>query len=83
MSEIILPDQKPNTEEFKLVLGCKMNDKGEMQLHVNTGDEALLALMLRRLNQAVDVKMMQEARKQQVTGIQVAQATDLINRIKR
>lgn len=67
-----------NGEQFKLLLGCMVNEQGEMQLHVNTTNEALLALALRRLSQAIDVKMIQEVQKQKSN---IIQATSVINRI--
>lgn len=84
MSNIILPETKQETKlEFKLMLGCMMNDSGELQLHVNSTDEALLALALRKLSQAVDVRMLQESRKAQMTGIQIAKANDVISRMRQ
>lgn len=75
-----------NGQEFKQVLLAEANEKGEMRLHVGSDNEAILALALRKLDQAINYHMAMKARKEQsviqANPQDIAKANSIINRMR-
>lgn len=72
---IILPEpEKPKPPQFILAVEFK---NGGFNMHINTIDEGLASVALRRLSQAIDYYFMQLELKQKATGVQPASLTDV------